>query len=686
MQLRPRLKRFSQFLFSEKTAPFAFLAVLLFSFGIFIPAWGFYFDDWPIVYLIQNQGDILQYYTFDRPFAAWTDIFLKTFLGTSPIAWQTANLFMRWAAVLGFWWCLKLIWPLARKQAVAAAMLFAVYPVFFQQPIAVTYTHAFLWYALYFLSIGLMVAAVQNPRWFYLFTFLSLMAAAVHILSVEYFWGLELLRPVLLWLVVSENPGTWQQRLRKVLLSWSPYLALLSSVAFWRFFGLKLVDDPNPPKMLFALLESPLTAIKDLTQTILRDVLHILLSTWSRAIQPETILLNSISSLVSWGLVILVAVFAGWYLVRFQVSDSSDPGSSFSWERKAMIVGVYALLVGMIPAWVAGRQVHVGMYSDRFALPAMVGASLVISGVLFSLIPKWLNKAIILALLIGLSSGVYFRVGNDYRKDWINQRNFYWQLYWRAPVLNPYTALLSEGGIFKFTTKYSISSAINVLYPVPEATTDLPYWVFELDDLADGGIDPEKLISGVDLRETLRTLSHTSLSRDGILISYLRGRNHCLWVLSLDDADYPYLPYYSALTLELSNLGQILPESSTTVLPDATIFGPEPAHEWCYYFEKADLARQFGDWETVRSLGDQALSLGFGPHESYEWIPFIEGYIHGRNWEMAGMLTIEAYGKDPNLKQALCAAWSRATRTTSLSPNEQQTVNSVTSELGCVSP
>lgn len=681
MQLRSGLKRFSQFLFSEKTAPFAFLAVLLFSFGIFIPAWGFYFDDWPIVYLIHNQGDILQYYTFDRPFAAWTDIFLKTFLGTSPIAWQTTNLLMRWAAVLGFWWCLKLIWPLAKKQAVAAAMLFAVYPVFFQQPIAVTYTHVFLWYALYFLSIGLMVAAVQNPRWFYLFTLLSLLAAAVHILSVEYFWGLELLRPVLLWMILSKNSGTWKRRLRKAALNWTSYLALLGGAAFWRFFVLRLESAPNPPKMLFALLESPLLAVIDLLQTILRDGLHILASTWSRSIQPETIVLNLPSSLASWGLALLTAVFVGLYLIRTYRSETAESGSSPAWARQAMLLGGYALLVGMIPPWATGRQVVVGFYSDRFALPAMPGASLLIAGLVFYLASKWKHKIFILAVLIGLSTGAHFRIGNDYRWDWTYQKNFYWQLYWRAPMLEPDTALLSEGGNFRFVTKYSISTALDTLYPVPPGTTDLPYWAFELDDL---GIDSGYPLGSADLTATLRTLSHTSSSRNGVVISYPKDSSRCLWVLSPADADYPYLPYYTSLALELSNLDRILAE--TNAVPDRSIFGPEPARGWCYYFQKASLARQFGDWETIRTLGDEARSLGYGPNNLYERMPFIEGYIHVRDWEMAELLAKEVFLDDPKFQQALCAVWARATNDMALYQDEKEIVNSIISATGCNAP
>jgi len=37
------------------------------------------------------------------------------------------------------------------------------------------------------------------------------------------------------------------------------------------------------------------------------------------------------------------------------------------------------------------------------------------------------------------------------------------------------------------------------------------------------------------------------------------------------------------------------------VMPE-DIFGKEPPHTWCYYYEKAELARQAGDWEQVAKL------------------------------------------------------------------------------------
>ena len=65
------------------------------------------------------------------------------------------------------------------------------------------------------------------------------------------------------------------------------------------------------------------------------------------------------------------------------------------------------------------------------------------------------------------------------------------------------------------------------------------------------------------------------------------------------------------------------------------VYTPEPAHEWCYFFEKADLARQFGDWEGIASIGDTALKLDERPHDPLELFVFIEGYAHIEEWERA---------------------------------------------------
>ena len=61
-------------------------------------------------------------------------------------------------------------------------------------------------------------------------------------------------------------------------------------------------------------------------------------------------------------------------------------------------------------------------------------------------------------------------------------------------------------------------------------------------------------------------------------------------------------------------------------IPPAYAFGAELPHEWCYYYQKADLARQQGDWKLVAKLGDEAQKLGLHPNDQVEWMPFLQAY------------------------------------------------------------
>jgi hypothetical protein len=414
---------------------------------------------------------------------------------------------------------------------------------------------------------------------------------------------------------------------------------------------------------------------------MLRDSIYVLISNWLEVFQVQTLDASLPMNLLSWGLAIFVIIVFWIYLSCVYRKGDENQQATLSWPRQALFVGVFALLVGMIPVWMTNRQVTVGTYSDRYAIPAMVGASIFITGLLYTFLSKWSHRAFVLATLVGLSVGLHFRVANEYRWDWTAQERFYWQLYWRAPAIKPETSFLSEGGFFQYVTKYSLATAINSLYPVSEGTTDVPYWAFELDNT-----DVTKLEEGTDLNAAMRTLTFSAPAENSLVILYDGKNNSCLWVLSETDVYYQALPSRTRDALYLSNLSRILPTSSDSTYPDENIFGLEPEHTWCYYFEKADLARQSGDWETVSSLSNQAISEGYKPNNLYEWIPFIEGYLHMRNWDKAQSLTIDIFNQDQGNRAALCAAWSRSIEAMTFSPAENETILSVQNELDCSVP
>src|SRR5690606_29558761 len=79
-----------------------------------------------------------------------------------------------------------------------------------------------------------------------------------------------------------------------------------------------------------------------------------------------------------------------------------------------------------------------------------------------------------------------------------------------------------------------------------------------------------------------------------------------------------------------SELEHILPDAAAHT-PPAAIFGAEPAHGWCYLYEKAALARQLGDWDTVLVFGEQAFASNLRAADSIEWLPFLQAYaLNGR--------------------------------------------------------
>jgi len=114
------------------------------------------------------------------------------------------------------------------------------------------------------------------------------------------------------------------------------------------------------------------------------------------------------------------------------------------------------------------------------------------------------------------------------------------------------------------------------------------------------------------------------------------------------------LPGITQAALPLSDLSRIQPNSES---PPDELFGKEAAHTWCYYFEKAELARQMGDWRRVSELADEVLEKGFEPQNRFEWRPFVDGYLHTGDYQAANELSLRAYQSEEGVRDMLCAMW-----------------------------
>jgi hypothetical protein len=680
-----------RFEFPIWSIPIALLVLAVLSFGILAPKMGFYWDDWAKIYVNEWQGSrgFWQYYLEDRPLSAWTHVVLTPFLGSSPLKWQIFGVLIRWATAWAFWWVLTLIWPKAKKNAVFAAALFLVYPLFTMQPLVVTFHQQWMQYLFYFLSLGWMILAVRKLRYRWLYLVLSLLMMAVHLSITEYFIAVELLRPVILWLVCAQDAG-WKPKLWRVIRIWLPYAILTLGFVVYRLFLIQLPgEDPNQVVLLDTLRTAPKEALINFAKTVFADGFYVLVTQWQSVLDigvKEIFPLFPAAIKLSWVVGGMVAILFLGYILQLKKDGKEFKDAHPNWVWQMLLVGVLAVLLGCLPAWAAGRRIWFDAHSSRYALPALFGASMVWTALFSWAVPKRLPRAIGMSLLLGLVVIAQVRNAAIYQKSWEDQLSFYWQLYWRAPMIQAGTAVLAQDELFSNQGSFAISSALNILYEgYPAAGEKTPYWFYALNPRFEASKDHPL---DIPLNTQFRTFSFEGQTPDSILVAYDPGKMNCLWVLEAEDVDNTVLPALSKAMLPASNLSRILTDRETP--PSEEIFGKEPEKDWCYFYQKASLAKQNRDWQTVVALADEARSkVGYHPADQMfktmqEWMVFIEGYMAVGELDKAAELSALVVERDPAFGARVCRIWQMQDALSSTTGDAaDQTRNEVMDQLHC---
>lgn len=636
--------------FSQRAVPVAILLLCGIAFGPFIAHLGYYWDDWSLVMAANLKGDFWEFFTYNRPFSAWTYAVTFPILGLTPLNWHLFAEGMWALTVLAFWGMLIQLWPTRKKENAAMALLFAVHPAYLLHPIAVTLSQQYLTYLPFFLSMGAMLAAIRNPRRFWPLTILALATNFIHAFTMEYFWGLELLRPVLIWLIWTETVANRQERAIRTLKTWLPYLVVTGAAVLWRMFFVKLAatGDPNELVMISEILNNPISGSRQFLQRVVNDFVHLLFVRWYETVQLAWFDLGDRFFLFVWGVAGSVGLTLAFFFKRMREAET-DRGNGV-----LIGVGLFAMFLGGMSAWAVGRQLTAGLYADRYALPPLLGAVMFMVGVI-----GWGVRAsvkpYVLAALLSLSVATQLRVQSEYRWDWVDQKRSFWQLSWRAPGLADHTAVMSDGSLFRYTGGYLTGTALNVLYPpYPGETEDVSYWFFELDEgyfryLQDMKAGPFPML------DEMRQYRFAGTSQEIVLVYYAPEEGNCLWVIREADQFKQELPALIQEAIPLSNLARILPEAGAP--PITQVFGAEPAHTWCYFYQKAELARQQEDWAAIVALAKERAAQGFSPNNRLEWLPFVEAFAHTGDWEQALELSVDALKYSKSTRNLFCPVW-----------------------------
>jgi hypothetical protein len=229
---------------------------------------------------------------------------------------------------------------------------------------------------------------------------------------------------------------------------------------------------------------------------------------------------------------------------------------------------------------------------------------------------------------------------------------------WRMPGLEQGTVILTHELPLNYETDMGLTAPLNWIYAPDYAGGDLPYALLYTRTRLDG-VSLPALEPGQAISFEYRTVNFKGSTSQAVTIFV--PPNACLRVLDAVYAggdSYERQPRFLRDAIPLSDPSLIITDAETPNMPTA-LFGQEPPHTWCYYYEKAELARQVGDWERVATLGDEAREQGFAPGDALEWLPFIEAYVTTGNHQAAKETSILAYNDDSRPRKGLCHTWQR---------------------------
>jgi hypothetical protein len=448
-------------------------------------------------------------------------------------------------------------------------------------------------------------------------------------------------------------------------------------VFIWRY---TISKDVNYQITIFEELGAvPTQGILRLLWGTLQDVSSAGLGAWWKISQfPDPALFGIRSRLYYWGLVLLVTAGMTLYFNIFP-SKNSDK----SWGVEAIIIGLVALVIGPIPFWVTGLDIKLSFPFDRLTLPMMMGSSLLLKGILDLTIRHKPVKAFLAAAIIGLAVGVHYQNAVTYRRDWQHQTKFFQQLAWRIPALKPGTAILANELPTTYSTDNSLTAPLNWMYDPGFSGGDLAVHLFYVD-LRFGtnvtGNLPNTLMSD-DYR------FYTFLGSPDRAVVIYNQPPACTRVLTLEyHQNFPGLPAEIQSILRYSNTDQILTTSGMQASPPNPVDASVGQSDWCYYFEKADLARQRGEWEAAARFSDAAFEVGHPDSPTKhvtEYELFIEGYAHTSQWDKSGRLTFDSFDIDSQMAPMLCYTWDRIQSDTPPSPERSTVLQKIQEKLDC---
>jgi hypothetical protein len=632
------------------------LLTTLITYGVSIPRLGYYHDDWFVLWSGQARGagSLIPLFSTDRPFMGVVYSVVYRLLGDTILNWHLYALLWRAIGGLAFFWILRLLWPNEKYLTTLMAVLFLVYPGFLSQPNANTKQNHLYGFGTALLSIALMLQVMKTNKlgWKIVGSLLALLLTANYLWIYEYMIGFEGTRLILLgYVLFREGLKDLRSLASEVLKRIWPYWVVTAIFLYWRVFifqGSRNATDVSGLAQGY-LGNFRAMALRSVLETA-KDFLDTSIFAWF--VQPyQQFAYSSYSSL---GTAVLVAAAVAGLVLLYtffyrRTGEADHEEAETSRLRKAWLwLGALTLLCGIAPVVLTGRQVELYDAYKSYGLHPAGAVILFVAGLVLMLQPRFRKQVLIGLLVVSVATQVLN--ADTWERYWEYQREMWWQMSWRAPAIQDDTLVMvySSSG-YNPEQDYEIWGPLNLIYhprlaqaPAIQAevlNVDTSYSVLRREVL-------NNYVRDIQLHRDFGNLLLLTVSSSSSCVHVIDGR----------------LPVYSArepLIIQqvgkYSHVDRILPSGSSPV-PPAAIFGAEPEHGWCYYYQKAALARQSGDWETIGKLYDRVRKLKLETNDKSEIIPFFEALVNlGRVEDAKSLYNKEIKGQ-AEMRLPLCAA------------------------------
>jgi len=303
-------------------------------------------------------------------------------------------------------------------------------------------------------------------------------------------------------------------------------------------------------------------------------------------------------------------------------ANQSDIVSSQRWQSEAIWIGLAGVFAGVVPVIVANRYVSFGGFS-HYALPASLASVLVVVGVVFLIHSRNIRLGVA-SVLVLLAVLTHYTASLSILREERVIADFWQQVVWRAPRIQAGTTLVVNYPSINYAEDVdAVAGPANFIY-FSEQTNQIPA-IYQLSALPQMEYTTKDVLGRNNKSYGYRT--HVGeISYGNILVISQPAENACVHVIDSQWPRYSDNDSDQILLLgQYSKIENVLTDANAP-RPAEFIFGPEPAHTWCYYYQQAELALQEGNWEEILHIGDQVNQLDLHPNDRIEWAPFLQAY------------------------------------------------------------